>query len=136
MKKYTQTMKIEDLELEDSEAEQKEDKRKRLGQYKTFKKKQEQEMGSFQINIIENETKNMNNNESHTMKELAHKYSIKGEQLSGENYGSEFTGDSIFPGRKRKKKTSSAILDQVKIGTDSFRTLKDHKFSDDYTIIN
>jgi hypothetical protein len=39
-------MKIEDIEI-DVDAEAKEDKRKRLHHYKTFKKNQEKEMGGF-----------------------------------------------------------------------------------------
>ena len=132
-------MKIEDIEI-DVDAEAKEDKRKRLHHYKTFKKNQEKEMGGFQINIIGDEkdqdpkTITQENESSLPLKK---KISVKGEQLSGENIDSEFQlTDTILPARRKKKRYSSAILESVKIGTDSFRTVKDHKFSDDYTIIN
>lgn len=62
---------------------------------------------------------------------LLKKTSIDGEFLSG-------GGDSEFmiPSRRSSKRLSSALLDGVKIGTDSFRILKDNKFTDDYMIIN
>lgn len=140
-KKFTQTMKIGDLEL-DLDEEQ-EDNRKRLTHYKTFKKKQEDQInnGSFQINIIggsKDETIESKQNHS-PLNKYVNKSSIgvKGEDLTGENFDEEFLlTDTIMPARRKRKRYSSAILETVKIGTDSFRTLKVHQFSDDYTIEN
>jgi hypothetical protein len=46
-KRFTQTMKIDDVEISLAQKEEAEDKRKQLHHYKTFKKKQEEQMGTF-----------------------------------------------------------------------------------------
>lgn len=85
-KKYTQTMKIEDIDM-NFEDEKKEDKRKQLTHYKTFKKKQKNELVGFQINIIDDEEKEAK--EQELLKLLKKESTIKGEQLSGSNVDSE-----------------------------------------------
>lgn len=131
-------MKIEDLDNNTS-SEREEDKRKRLDHYKTFKKKQENEMDEFKINIIKDDEENQAEAKENKPAKipLYGKVSIVGEQLSGERTDSEILkSDTIKSAIRKKGRQSSAILDIVKIGPDSFRNLKDNRFSDDYTIIN
>lgn len=139
-KMYNKTMKLDDIDIELANKEDEaEDKRKQLHHYQTFKQKQEKQAVSFQINIIDEDGNKGSKKETDQGKSsdlLYKKESIHGEQLSGTNLDSEYMLDSNIPRRRKKKRYSSAILETVKIGTDSFRTLKDHKFSDDYTILN
>ena len=65
------------------------------------------------------------------------KLQIVGEQLSlGDRVEDDPEHmDGLLNSAKRQKSYSSALLDDIKIDIQSFRVLKNNRFSDDYTIM-